>query len=60
LPHAGTASCLTKVSEELKSGSLAALPGLYVGFRKRASVFAEHDPEKWKPVFRKDHAQSKS
>jgi hypothetical protein len=19
----------------------------------------EHDPEKWKPVFRKDHAQSK-
>jgi hypothetical protein len=41
LPHAAeTASCLTKVSEELKSGSLAALPGLYVGFRKRASVFA--------------------
>jgi hypothetical protein len=21
---------------------------------------AEHDPEKWKPVFRKDHAQTKS
>jgi hypothetical protein len=20
----------------------------------------EHDPEKWKPVFRKDHAQTKS
>jgi hypothetical protein len=20
---------------------------------------SEHDPEKWKPVFRKDHAQSK-
>jgi hypothetical protein len=24
------------------------------------SRFPEHDPEKWKPVFRKDHAQSKS
>jgi hypothetical protein len=22
-------------------------------------VFLEHDPQKWKPVFRKDHAQSK-
>jgi hypothetical protein len=23
------------------------------------AVELEHDPEKWKPVFRKDHAQSK-
>jgi hypothetical protein len=22
--------------------------------------FLEHDPEKWKPVFGKDHAQTKS
>jgi hypothetical protein len=23
------------------------------------SIFPEHHPEKWKPVFRKDHAQTK-
>jgi len=49
----------------------AAPPGEMTTTRKpallaRASVFAvrkaplEHDPEKWKPVFRKDHAQTKS
>jgi hypothetical protein len=26
----------------------------------RALFFVEHDPEKWEPVFGKDHAQSKS
>jgi hypothetical protein len=26
---------------------------------KITTVMLEHDPEKWKPVFRKDHAQSK-
>jgi hypothetical protein len=25
----------------------------------RFLLFAEHDPEKWLPVFRKDHAQTK-
>jgi hypothetical protein len=28
--------------------------------RKRVQRLLEHDPEKWKPVFRKDHAQTKS
>jgi hypothetical protein len=41
LPHAGeTASCLIKVSEELKSGSLAALPGLKRDLCASASIFA--------------------
>jgi cyclohexyl-isocyanide hydratase len=26
---------------------------------RRAAARLEHDPEKWKPVFRKDHAQTK-
>src|SRR4030088_2372712 len=26
---------------------------------KRMAISFEHDPEKWEPVFRKDHAQSK-
>jgi hypothetical protein len=30
------------------------------GFRKRSCSNKEHDPEKWKPVFGKDHAQTKS
>jgi hypothetical protein len=28
--------------------------------RARAGVLLEHDPEKWEPVFGKDHAQTKS
>jgi hypothetical protein len=42
-----------------KSGiaSLAYVAGTYV---IKAKQKLEHDPEKWKPVFRKDHAQSKS
>jgi hypothetical protein len=27
--------------------------------RRRKTAELERDPEKWKPVFRKDHAQSK-
>src|SRR6266576_2789346 len=30
------------------------------GFRRRSCSNKEHDPEKWKPVFREDHAQAKS
>jgi len=30
------------------------------GRRSRAAfIFSEHDPEKWEPVFRKDHAPTK-
>jgi hypothetical protein len=29
------------------------------GRRRRRPAVPEHDPEKWKPVFRKDHAQTK-
>jgi hypothetical protein len=29
------------------------------GRRRRRAAVPEHDPEKWKPVFRKDHAQTK-
>jgi hypothetical protein len=28
--------------------------------RLMAVLFLEHDPEKWEPVFRKDHAQTKT
>ena len=30
------------------------------GVSRKPRVAAEHDPEKWMPVFRKDHAQLKS
>ena len=29
------------------------------GADSRTEEIFEHDPEKWKPVFRKDHAQTK-
>jgi len=29
-------------------------------FGRNAARALEHDPEKWTPVFRKDHAQSRS
>ena len=28
-------------------------------FGKAAACWLKHDPEKWEPVFRKDHAQTK-
>jgi hypothetical protein len=31
-----------------------------VMFCPRGDSGSEHDPEKWEPVFRKDHAQTKS
>jgi hypothetical protein len=36
--------------------------GRYAGHSAKAIVrpLLEHDPEKWRPVFRKDRAQSKS
>jgi hypothetical protein len=33
--------------------------GLDEAPRRAQQHAAEHDPEKWKPVFRKDHAQTK-
>jgi hypothetical protein len=38
--------------------SFAAIALVYFADRLRPG-FLEHDPEKWKPVFRKDHAQTK-
>src|SRR3979411_1051379 len=32
---------------------------LQLGQRIRLEPLLEHDPEKWEPVFRKDHAQTK-
>src|SRR5271169_6479162 len=40
--------------------SLAARPPAGRSSFAERSWTLEHDPEKWKPVFRKDHAQSKS
>jgi hypothetical protein len=36
-----------------------ALPVSLPPRRRRFCVILEHDPEKWEPVFRKDHAQTK-
>jgi hypothetical protein len=33
--------------------------GLTSGAFRQACPRIEHDPEKWEPVFRKDHAQQK-
>jgi hypothetical protein len=35
------------------------IAGFYTAFTQQPVRNLEHDPEKWKPVFRKDHAQSK-
>ena len=35
------------------------LPRLSAGASRRRNPELEHDPEKWIPVFRKDHAQTK-
>jgi hypothetical protein len=32
--------------------------GCFSNNRQRLAKFLEHDPEKWIPVFRKDHAQT--
>jgi hypothetical protein len=41
---------------------MQSLPQLSLVTGKRLGVYRalEHDPEKWVPVFRKDHAQTKS
>jgi hypothetical protein len=38
-------------------GAAMRRPNFRVG--ERLPSMLEHDPEKWKPVFRKDHAQTK-
>jgi hypothetical protein len=38
---------------------LAASATLLLSRLRHRKVRLEHDPEKWKPVFRKDHAPSK-
>jgi hypothetical protein len=47
LASAGDFDCQTALAEHLAAGR-------FIGFA------LEHDPEKWVPVFRKDHAQTKS
>jgi hypothetical protein len=39
---------------------LLKLRGARQNVNARCRNALEHDPEKWKPVFRKDHAQTKS
>jgi len=38
----------------------AAISAVAVAFSPQARSWLVHDPEKWEPVFGKDHAQSKS
>ena len=56
-----------EVVVDRKTGKSAAersenrLSDLFEGeIRETVSPFSEHDPEKWQPVFRKDHAPLKS
>jgi hypothetical protein len=42
------------------SQSAGATPSRFIDdYRRGRFRRLEHDPEKWKPVFRKDHAQTK-